>query len=809
MMRIPLFVLLAAIFACLIPTLSAQNTNSEKIAAAITQRQQDFPREKVYLHLDKNLFVAGEDIRLKAYLLDGKTHTASVLSKLVYVELLNPGGQKLDRIYLDTKAGQAEGNLSIPGDVGAGQYQIRAWTNWMRNREEQFQMAVRVVSKNNPVQANATRSSKPDVQFMPEGGHLVAGLENQLAFKAIGSNGRGIEVAGQILDQNGRKVADFSTEMLGMGKLPFVPQANAADQARSNWEGQSFSYTLPKVQQEGIQLQVSPTPMFQQIRVEASEGRANSVISLVCMVREQVVFRLSGRLKGKVFETNMPNYKIPSGVMVMSLFDEKGRPLSERLVYVEQNDGLNVFVKADKSAFTDRKKVKLEITTTNGDGQPTPANLSLAVVDNRSLWDSPDWRSIKADLMLASELRGQLEQADRYFNPDNEKRFAELDLVMRTHGWRAWNWEEVVAGETPKIKHLIEQGITVSGQAFKKKNKVLPQASMAFMVDNYQNVVQVQANDAGRFLFNGMSFNDTALTIIQAKTATDKVKPAIIELDSFLTPKVIPQTQFGWQARREDAELAEEGVRQYELRRLINGDGTEYQADEVEITGERSRVEDLPPEGALYSSADQTLMYTDIPPSLNVFEAIRNRFPGITISGGTAMGTPYSILVRGINTLRGNTEPLYLLDGIPTDADVMTTVNMNDVKRIDFVKGPKGAAYGIRGANGVLAVYTKDGTEDEDPDELAKRGIIKPDLQGYHIRKEFYSPNYAISDPRHDLPDLRTTLHWEPMIRTNEWGKAEVSFYTGDNEGSFQILLQGITKEGSAGSGKGMIEVRK
>jgi hypothetical protein len=74
------------------------------------------------------------------------------------------------------------------------------------------------------------------------------------------------------------------------------------------------------------------------------------------------------------------------------------------------------------------------------------------------------------------------------------------------------------------------------------------------------------------------------------------------------------------------------------------------------------------------------------------------------------------------------------------------------------------------------------------------RGKIFTEITGYYPARIFYSPNYENLDA--SRPDLRTTIHWEPLIKTDENGKATVNFYNADPETKVRIDVQGITDKG-------------
>ena len=127
-------------------------------------------------------------------------------------------------------------------------------------------------------------------------------------------------------------------------------------------------------------------------------------------------------------------------------------------------------------------------------------------------------------------------------------------------------------------------------------------------------------------------------------------------------------------------------------------------------------------------------------------------------------------------------------------------MNPMDVERIEVLKGPSAAIYGARGANGVIAIFTIRGS-------FAIKGILKFDMLGYHRPREFYSPKYGT---RFDdlVEDYRTTLYWDPDIRTDSTGIAKISFYCSDISSTFHLVVEGISTEGKIGSNEKIIQVQ-
>lgn len=112
----------------------------------------------------------------------------------------------------------------------------------------------------------------------------------------------------------------------------------------------------------------------------------------------------------------------------------------------------------------------------------------------------------------------------------------------------------------------------------------------------------------------------------------------------------------------------------------------------------------------------------------NAQEAMQGRLPGVDIRRSSGKpGADFSIEIRGANSITGNTQPLYVVDGIPVGQNGSATnpindINPADIERIDVLKDASSTAiYGSRGANGVIIITTKRGS----------RGGAKVSYDGY------------------------------------------------------------------------------
>ena len=164
---------------------------------------------------------------------------------------------------------------------------------------------------------------------------------------------------------------------------------------------------------------------------------------------------------------------------------------------------------------------------------------------------------------------------------------------------------------------------------------------------------------------------------------------------------------------------------------------------------------------------------------------MQGRIPGVNITGNT-------VTIRGVSSFLGSSEPLILIDGVPTDMEAIRTIPVNDVERIEILKGPKAAMYGTRGANGVISIHTKRGM-------YLKKGEISFSMLGYHVTEHFYSPSESMISSRTNEHQMPLTLFWNPDIIITEGKYPNITFPSAKTENGYYIVLEGISNQGIIG----------
>lgn len=813
------------------------------------KKLNDF-HEKVYLHTDKSYYNAGDDLWFKVYLVDAYSNRPEALSNIVHVNLINMSGALVLSRMVRINEGCGIGDFKLPDNLIIGEYTIRAYTNFMRNFNDScfFRKKIFVNSSWTNKIANqkaiedvgpkSTIEPKPDVQFFPEGGYMVDGFLNRIGFKAVGFNGKGIEVSGSIIDNSDEKIVDFKTTNLGLGMIKFAPMKDKTYRARIVYNNMKYIYNLPMALTSGALMQVTEEPDAYSILIHSSLANGVKNFKFVGKQKNRVVngSELTSELEGAKFKISKS--LLEQGIAQFTLYDNNNVPLCERLVFVEKEDSINkVKLYTPRTNYGKRELIELEISPEQVKNQSLNANMSLSVTDISGTETDKFGFDIKSYLLLNSDLRGEIEQPGYYFYSDDPQRKQVLDLLMMTQGWRQFILNDTLnANTSPKFPH--ETGISLEGDVKRLSSKGKPaKAQVSLIYPNQGEVVtsDVVTDDRGHFAFENLDFADGTSIMLQAKTYKERKEKSIdhpntnyyIVMDSLVVPKESISSTISSGSYKSP---------------LANSPSNQTTAEEPEIAFQTQKGDILIEEVKVAAKkidrfAEKRLMYSIPSNNLNfkeirkrgdygnVFQAIRGRIAGVRILGD--MNNP-RIIIRGLGSFgfspttsasvsntsvvyaNPNTTPLILLDGVPTDISLIVNIPVSQIDFVDVLKGGQATIYGSQGVNGVLAIYTLKPSDVLDKTEVGSsdKCILKFNPPGYSIARKFYEPVYESTNSIQDKPDNRSTIYWNPMIKFKNQDKIDVAFYSADLPTTYKITLEGITSEGGIIKSEKFIHVK-
>lgn len=771
----------------------------------------------VYVQVDKSLYATGDRLWLSAYLLDVASHQKLAGDDALHVDLVAPDGKVVQHQWLRVTDGRATGEFRFSDTLATGTYRLRAYIDEERILPRPaFERTLALYNMvRSTVSAKPSHTDSLDIQFLPEGGRWVAGLPTRLGFKAVGADGRGRAVSGQITDEQGKELVLFTSNARGIGSVEVTPQAGHTYRAGVQAGPNRLSVALPPVEAQGITLTtdlVSDTTQLG-LRVQASDLYRNLPVYLTVQSRGFLLYQAKVQLQEGKARVWIPFAKLPEGIVQVTLFDSQGHPCAERLVFVpEKIPPVTVKLLSDKPQYKPRERVRLDLKV-NDTNNPAPVGyFSVSVTDAGQLPDDTAAADIRTHLLLTGELRGKIEQPNQYFSSrDSETRRA-LDNLLLTQGWRRINWAGADA-----VTDTVG-GIVLRGQVLDEKRNPIPYAELLLSSLNTSPSFSksVGADKEGYFRLNGLAFADTARLIAQVMdTRLKPIKGTIVPENTnglFARPVIRTQPP-DWSLLRLQLEAAQ--LRQQADPDLYR-DKQAKLLKEVVIRG--SKQPDRPEHvqrTSIHSSADATIVFDDKSPRYaNLYDMLVGRVAGVqvtTMLDPNTQNIRYQVTVRGTGSFMSSTQPLFLMDGMPiedNDGMALFPFNPNDIERIEVLKnGGTTGIYGVRGGNGVIAFYTKrsSGNVSAEPG----KGVTTLTMIGFSAQREFYVPRYGGESPElNDRIDRRDVLYWKPLMQTDSKGQSSMAFPLSDVVRTIRVVIEGITADGRAISSTSLLKVQ-
>lgn len=476
---------------------------SHTVADSIADQLRGVPvQEKVYLHLDNNCYFKGDTIWYKAYVVRADNNHFTDISRILYVELVSPDGLLVERQHIIVSAqGYSCGNFHLKDSLYSGFYELRAYTRWMMNfcvtehpywqkdrdrfysakmAHDFFRQYGTIHSRVVPVYERPEEAgdfheryfqSRPKervrkeekdrlvVGFYPEGGHLVAGTRCRVAFEATNTKGEQVTASGNL----DGKVIRTSHHGRGVFEV-MVPQSGKL-QAEFTYLGKTTRFDLPAVEPVGCALMLESHGQQIQARM-ALKGMPSHTICLAVILQGGVC-RKSIPIKwdeqGEATVT-CEKSELPTGVNDFIVVNGQGRPLADRLFFVNNHDLDDAKVTIDGMAdeYSPYSLIALDFHAPHD-----AETISIAVRDQSAESPSFDDGNIMTELLLSSELKGFIPYPSYYFEADDEEHALALDLLMMVQGWRRYDIGDLLADRP--LRYSPEQDITIDGQVYKTK----------------------------------------------------------------------------------------------------------------------------------------------------------------------------------------------------------------------------------------------------------------------------------------------------------------------------------------------------
>ena len=689
--------------------------------------------------------------------------------------------------------------------------------------------ALKIVAQDNkgdkkvvvPVPLN--RYANTDVQFLPEGGALVSGLPARIGVKALGEDGKGVDISGVIFDSDQNQVAAFKTLHDGMGSFSLMVEGEGTYTAKVELpDGSSKQFALPIVKSSGTVLLVKTLPGNDSI--DLSVGATNDIVrsgqkyyliararGVICYA-SLISFENNGFIRGRVAKN-----LFPTGIVHFTLMTAERRPVNERAVFVDRHDQVNVALMTDKTSYLPQDSIVIKVKVTDSKRNPLRGNFSMAVTDDHAVNpQSLNEDDISAHMLLTSDLTGYIQHPGYYFSPGNPDRYAALDNLLLTQGWVGNNWDQVF--NPPPIKYPAEKELAITGKVQTAFNKPIKGTHVTLFSKSPLIFMDTLTNNEGKFVFNGFPRVDTPLFLIKAVNKNGKSFNVGVTVDERITPAfTAPQhsNMDPWNVNA-DSILIKQVISNNLSRQTANVNTAGHVLKEVKITATKviKGSENLNGSG----NADVVLDEKDMENAgkKTFLQLLEER-----VKGFHEQYIPRTSIERYyIN----DKIVVFLVDGVRLSAiyPTLTFIDLKDYLESHTAEDLKGIE--VMHSSGYAWTYAAHLYPMGDPEmfafvEITTRGGHGPVISntpGMYLYKplplswpkQFYKPKYTATDTtKNRQPDFRYTIDWEPNIDTDGKGEARVSFFAGNRPASYTCIIEGTDRNGNFGYWRGRITI--
>jgi len=762
---------------------------AQTLDATLKTYADQYEQEKIHIHFDKDGYLPGETIWMKAYVLSGSK--PSTLSKTIYFDWTDINGNLLLHSASPIMEGVSTSSFTLPPGfaIVGNSVHIKAYTQWMLNFDSSF-----LFNKNIAVLTSWDGSVRPDkhavnIQFFPEGGYLVNGIGSVLGFEITDQRGRPVDAKGVIKKNTDEVVDSFATAHEGMGTFKFVPHSNETYTAFWTDEfGDTHTTTLPQVKSSGAAIRINSTARDNSIHfhlertLDASDDYKS--LTIIATSHQQVIYKTTVDLGTQMkIDGNIPTRSIPDGVVQITVFDSKMVPFAERIAFVN-NYQHRFATQVKKDVVNLNKRGRNEITIEVPDS--ISASLSVSITDGGLGSDTAG--NIITDLLLSSDIKGNVVNPAYYFTGNPDTANAHLDLLMRTHGWRRFNWQDAIAGKFPSIQfpadneYLSIRGKIGSTSAFDASDSI---ALLVMTRDRKRHILNLPLNQNGTFTQHGVFFYDSLQVLYLMNHASKINAGTIINVQSSLLPPSTlssvraSEPLFQWN-KVPDVVLEKEsnGLITEDHNYARTSTGMNYVFSPVVVRNDQTKIGSETASHYLQSNfPDLKFPYGTKAADAN--NSQDSRYVSYIVNTGNPSSSAVVAPKNNVNVQ---------LDGVNVTMDDLRQVSMKEVLFIKFLSKTNPKDLPTLAITSRLSIYQ---------DNIINNKTGYAVVSGYTPAREFYSPTYTDNPIDVAATDFRSTIYWNPRVVVDKNNrKIKLIFYNNDVSNKFRVVVEGMNKEG-------------
>ncbi len=817
----------------------------------------DTPHEKVYLHFDNTGYFKGERIWFKAYVVRTDTGMPTDISSVLYVELVTPSGDVIKTQKLHIENGMAYGDLLLEKIFCTGFYEVRAYTRYMTNwggsdvfsrvfpvfnspdtEGDYSQMTIDKVSYKNRLPNTRTEDSpfdsekkqhelyddslskKVHVSFFPEGGRLVRGKINRVAYTVYDGSGAYTPSSGFLTNQAGDTLCLIQTDDRGRGMFEVIPDGGPLYFVSYNRKGKQKRVCLPEAKAEGCILSVDAIDsMWVTASFSSTEGMRGRLLGYAILHNGSVV-RCDTLTADNRMTKRFMRSKLPPGVNSIVLFDSGGNIHAERMFFICPKLHHGVSIVPDITALMPCGKVRLALET-----HPN-TSLSLSAVDIASMSGGKSGNALTW-MLLSSEIKGYVDNPGYYFESDDMEHRKAADLLMMIQGWKRHEWKWIFGTGLPQRLQPIEDKLYLFGKIDRGRRPTAGIPLSAYLYNRQGQVLKghTTTDSVGGYAFKLPEISgDWALQILSDKKKYKKIRNISIDRrfsppmrfilpdETKRLPKPQPNISFANIIEQKEDTLLPASIYTRTLptvnvrkkRRYAENNSTWHNENMARYWS-----------NIYYDCDEETDRILDEGGNTpTIFEFLAKKNP--LFNNSECVDLPYylgfamslsDIGGRDVGTYHFSGAMAYRKKGIIWYVDneyaaysdnrhfacSLTTfpfpVFLDEVKSI-YIADSKASMENAPDVAGTARIYIYTHSSFI---PNASKGVRRTHFQGFDEPSTFQMEDYSVLPP---MEDFRRTIYWNPNVRTDEEGRATVEFYNNSTCTQMYISAEGMTRDG-------------
>ncbi len=736
------------------------------------------PQVSVHLLFNQDKYVGGDTAFFKAYFVNEDFRPVAG-KQILELEVIDQDGKLVQKQSFRVVEGKSENQIILSRDLQPGKYRFVVFSEWMKNFDESFYFSKEFLLAGRYQLAADKSSATSLVSLFPEGGHLVSGVSNRVVIQSSPS--------GRVTfkNQTGETIVSATLNSKGLGEVKFIPSMGSY----AELEGSNQKFQINQLEQDGVAIQLTPSTLLQEpqevtLSIPSASTLRNQDLYLVLTARNKISFSRPLQFQGsESLQMSIPAQHLHPGLNQLSILDQSGNLRAERIFW-KRNREVKAAIELARESVSARELVTLDVWLKDDSGNPISGEGTISVI-NKNLFPNPTSVSLDLELLLS-----ELPQLGQLLNKSGQSLGewrSHSDYYLIPLAWQRIPWKEILEGKVKKPQYKFKNSMSLSGSGmYLETQEPLPDSTLIMIyLQKHMMGYELYASQRGKFELPFMyDFwgSDKLFFTVQNKGREQK-KEVVIRLDDHpvTSPKefVLKQTDsietYGDYKFKKD--LMDQSFNFYAKAKTdAKGEGFNPNVEfEDELGGADFEVD-----------AQKFLVF----PSME--EMIREILPFVQHRVRGDKVTVRLILIEGTLNSIPTSEPLYIIDGVMSkNTDLFLRLKPAEILTVKVVRDKsKLSRLGAIGKNGVIFIQTKNAIGEKvqaDGKLLNIEGLSKP--------VDFKSSNYA-KNSNQRVPDFRSTLYWNPLVKTGTNGRANVNFYASDDVGEMIIKFQGITNEG-------------